>query len=685
MPPPPRDPEEKENGGQPPKGGKPALFISHSSLDKTFVNRLLRELRNAGISDYWYDAFQIDGATEDVSRALTRGIRAARWFALVLSPRSAASSWVTYEVDAAQKAGVRAIVLMYDSPDGHLGYLSNPHLSDFLRGGQRKVIDFTREFDRGLTELLLVVAPEVGQERNIRLTLDQIIEQDDPDVAERAISYAALSPERFLPPLLDRVPDLRDDAKLGFRVKAAMAAIGRPALEPLLDFVFRQRELPPHAQLPYPEVEASGKDTSGAEYYSGSAAKALIRHMILTGGNREWAAQIGAERCLVAMADKDPDLRREISQYLRDQLVTATSVIASVSDKAEVTDEFYDVLRLAIETMGLVTAPGKLDDFLLNQFVADDLWSWQSDQAKDKLSSYVIRALGSSASDDALGYLEAMLDDPYMDNLYFTGSRSPNPWDDAFVPFGLRAVDRLLGRRESMNPKVLTKIYLNLAQIRHPRGLEAALAWASQQETSPYDAGKIILCAAAVGLPSLCDKLLALYTTGALQRFDNEVFAERVDEAAVVAARNATDQASAAAVCGALIGTGDAWLKVELAKTIPAIGAYDLYGVVRAWLSGDPNIRVRTISAISLCENGVIKTPEPIIEEMEYAEPGAAPLFAVALSYFGRPEAVEPLANGLRQSLLIADDTSHELFASALRRIDSDQAREAFKKWYHRI
>ena len=676
---------QKGNQGKAPNPRKLTLFISHSSADKTFVNRLVRDLRNAGVTDSWYDTFEIDGATDDISKALTSGIRAAQWFALVLSPRSAASNWVSYEVDAARKAGVRAVVLMHDSPDGYSGYLSNPQLNDLLRGGQRKVIDFTRDFDRALTDLLLVLAPEIGRQRDVRFTLDQIIEQDDPDLAERAISYAALSPELFLPPLLERVPDLRDDGKLRFRVKAAMAAMGRPAVEPLVDFLFRQSELPPHARLPYPDVEPSGVDKSGAQYYSGSDAMAMMRHMILTGGNRAWAAQLGAEYCLVAIAGQNPDLQREISQDLHTQLVAATSTIASMAQKGEATDEFYDVLRIAIETMGLVAAPGKLDAFLVHQFVTNDLWDWQSDEAKHKLSAYVIRALSSSASDDALGYLETMLHDPFIINDYFIGVRSPNPWNDAFVPFGVRAVDRLLGFRESMSPPVLTKIYLNLAQIRHPRGLSAALAWAAEEEPSPLDAGEIIQRAAAVGLPSLCGKLLSLYTTGALHRFDHGTFTERVDRAAVVAARNVSDKASAAEVCRALIDTEDARLKVELAKTIPAVGAYDLYGTVSAWLSGDLNIYVRTAAAMSLCESRAITDPEIILEEIEYAEPGAAPLFAVALSYFGRPEAVEPLCDGLRQSLLMADDTSHELFASALLRINSDPAREAHRKWYRRI
>lgn len=663
----------------------PTLFISHASADKTFVNRLVRELRNAGIIDSWYDTFQIDGATEDISEALTSGIHAAQWFALVLSPRSAASDWVSYEIDAARKAGVRAVVLMHDSPDGYLGYLGNPRLNDLLRGGQRKVIDFTRDFDRGLTDLLLVVAPDIGKERDVMLTLGQIIEQDDPDVADRAISYAALSPELFLPPMLDRVPDLREDEKLRFRVKAAMAAMGRVAVEPLLDFVFRISELPPHAQLPYPDVDPSGADESGSPYYSDSHARAMIRHMRLTGGNKVWSAQLGAEDCLVAIAGQHADLQREITQYLRTQLVAATSSIASMAGKGEPTGEIYDVLRIAIETMGLVAAPGKLDDFLVHQFVTSHLWGWQGDEAKYKLSGYVIRALSSSASDDALGYLEKMLHDPFIIKDYFTGIRSPNPWDAAFVPFGVRAVERLLGFRASMSPPVLSKIYLNLAQIRHPRGLSAALAWAAEEEPSPLDAVNIFLRAAAVGLPSLCDKLLSLYTTGALHRFDHGLFAEMVDQAAVVAARHASDKASAAEVCRALIDTKDTQLKIELAKTIPAISAYDLYGTVHIWLTGDLSIYVRTAAAISLCENAVIKDPASILEEMEFAEPGAAPLFAVALSYFGRAEAVEPLCHGLRQSLLMADDRAHELYASALLRIGSDLAREAYRKWYRRI
>jgi hypothetical protein len=660
------------------------LFIAHSSAEKTFVNRLIRELRGAGLPDPWYDAFQVDGATDDISQALTMGVRSAEWFALILSPTAANSHWLTYEIQAAKRAGVRGLALLYDSPDGYSAYLGNPHLANFLHGGQRKVIDFTNDFDRALTDLLLVVAPDVGLERDTLLTLGQIIEEDDPDKAERAMSHAALSPERFLSPLLDRVPDLRDDRKLRFRIEEAIASIGQPAIEPLLDFLFRQRDLPPHAQMPYPAVKPSHIGELGATGYEGSAAISMIRHMILTGGNRAWSAQLGAEYCLVALANQDRALRNEITDKLRNELVRATTIIAEHADEGEPAEKFLDVLRIAIETISAAATPKNLDDFLIYQFVTTTLWGSQGYTAKDKLAYYVIRALSSSASDEALNYLETMLQDPDIIDLYFDTRRAPNPWTSAFVPFAGRAVDRLL---EFDGPsQVLTAIYMNLAQIRHPRGLLAALAWAADKESSSVDASDMLISVAEVGLPAISDKLLDLYATGAYGRFVDEPLAERIDLAAVIAARTASNQSAAADVCSALIDTDEIALQVELAKTIPASGVYKLYDVVRTRFGESPNDLLRAVTAISLSEHGILKSADAIIEELGYVDPErVAPLFAVALSYFGRAEAVAPLIPGLKASLLDGNNAMHELYASALTRIGSEEARAARRKWYRRI
>jgi hypothetical protein len=233
---------------------------------------------------------------------------------------------------------------------------------------------------------------------------------------------------------------------------------------------------------------------------------------------------------------------------------------------------------------------------------------------------------------------------------------------------------------------LLTAIHINLAQIRHPRGLSAALAWAADRDPSSLSATQILLSVAKVGLPAACDRLLSLYTAGAFSRFAGESLAGRIDVAAVIAARNATSQAVAADVCSDLIGTRDVQLQIELAKTIPAIRAYKLYDAVRTWLGESPDTVVRAVAAISLSEHGALKSHDAFIEELDYADPDRlAPLFAVALSYFGRSQAVDPLIRGLKVSLLDGDDATHDLYAAALTRIGSQEALEACRKWYRRI
>ena len=315
----------------------------------------------------------------------------------------------------------------------------------------------------------------------------------------------------------------------------------------------------------------------------------MIRHIILTGGDREWAAQVGAEYCLVALANQDLTLRRVIYSELRNALVAATTTIAEKSGTGEATYEFYDMLRITIDTMAQVAAPGELDDFLVYQFVTTELWDWQSEHAKHKLGYYVIKALSASGSDEALDYLKQILVDPEVVSDY--RSQGYYPIERAFVPFGARAVDHLLEFRKSADDSVLTAIYLNLAQIQHPRGLGAALKWAADEEQNSFETDNVLLYLAETGLPVVCDKFLAHYMKGTFARFTNEYMGGQIDKAAVIAARNAGDQAAAARVCRSLVGSDDVVLQAELARTIPAIGAYKLYDVVLEYFRESPSTR----------------------------------------------------------------------------------------------
>ncbi|UOX91052.1 toll/interleukin-1 receptor domain-containing protein [Amycolatopsis sp. FBCC-B4732] len=77
----------------------PAVFISHSSANKTFVKRLAMDLAQRGF-EVWYDEWRLD-----VGARLTETIRAslgASSFVLVaMSAEMLASDWVKREIDQA--------------------------------------------------------------------------------------------------------------------------------------------------------------------------------------------------------------------------------------------------------------------------------------------------------------------------------------------------------------------------------------------------------------------------------------------------------------------------------------------------------------------------------------------------------------------------------------------------------
>jgi DNA-directed RNA polymerase specialized sigma24 family protein len=101
------------------------VFISHSSEDCPFVEReILPLLKKNGI-DTFYSPLDIRAA-DQWERRLRTGLQQCDWFLVVMSPRSAASPWVTREVSwAMEKRRGRLIpVLMQECADGtwHVGF-----------------------------------------------------------------------------------------------------------------------------------------------------------------------------------------------------------------------------------------------------------------------------------------------------------------------------------------------------------------------------------------------------------------------------------------------------------------------------------------------------------------------------------------------------------------------------------
>ncbi len=122
--------------------------MSHSHLDRSFVNRLVRILRSQGLP-YWYSPKHIIGAQQwhdEIGRALAR----CGWFVVVLSPSSVKSPWVKRELVYAlneKRYKDRIVPLL-------LRRCQYVKLSWTLQAFQ--MVDFTRGFDQGCRELLRV-------------------------------------------------------------------------------------------------------------------------------------------------------------------------------------------------------------------------------------------------------------------------------------------------------------------------------------------------------------------------------------------------------------------------------------------------------------------------------------------------------------------------------------------------
>jgi len=158
------------------KSGK--IFISHASNDKTFVDRLVNDLAKHGV-DVWYDKFDIQ-LGDSVPGKINEGIAASKYFAIVLTPNSVASKWVTEELNAAlvkqiASSGTFLLPLM----------LKDCTIPPLL--AHRRYADFRTDYDSALSELLSVL----GKDADIAASLDDkvLYPWPDPDQSDQDTCY----------------------------------------------------------------------------------------------------------------------------------------------------------------------------------------------------------------------------------------------------------------------------------------------------------------------------------------------------------------------------------------------------------------------------------------------------------------------------------------------------------------
>jgi transcriptional regulator with XRE-family HTH domain len=101
----------------------PLVFISHSTADRSFIDRELLPLLTSHGIQTWYAHDDIK-AMDEWERSILRGLRSCDYFLVVMSPRSAQSRWVKREVDwvfnRSDKPVVPILIEDCDADDFHL-------------------------------------------------------------------------------------------------------------------------------------------------------------------------------------------------------------------------------------------------------------------------------------------------------------------------------------------------------------------------------------------------------------------------------------------------------------------------------------------------------------------------------------------------------------------------------------
>jgi hypothetical protein len=139
------------------------LFISYSSKDRAFVERLADALRRRGLK-LWYDQWEMRPGDRLRDR-INSGIASSRYFLVALTPSSVAASWVRTELDAAmirelERQRVIVIPIVF-------GDLDRTALPPDLKG--KHYVDFRDEasFDANVERIVALFELEKRERRRL--------------------------------------------------------------------------------------------------------------------------------------------------------------------------------------------------------------------------------------------------------------------------------------------------------------------------------------------------------------------------------------------------------------------------------------------------------------------------------------------------------------------------------------
>ncbi|MFL6259209.1 MAG: toll/interleukin-1 receptor domain-containing protein [Thermoanaerobaculia bacterium] len=140
------------------------VFLSYSSQDRDFAERLARDLVDYRLR-VWWDRWEMRVGDSLVAK-IQEGIQSSSWLAVVLSPNSVESSWVKRElasaiVDEISADRVRVLPLL----------LADCAIPPFLR--DKLYADFRDSYEAGLTSLLQRLSPPLRPQIQSSLLSDE--------------------------------------------------------------------------------------------------------------------------------------------------------------------------------------------------------------------------------------------------------------------------------------------------------------------------------------------------------------------------------------------------------------------------------------------------------------------------------------------------------------------------------
>lgn len=154
------------------------VFVSHSSDDNPFVDRLVADLANRGIS-VWYDKLDLR-VGDSVPGRINEGLSSAKYFLIVFSPAALQSNWVREEFNAASArqialGGTFLVPVLYKDCD----------LPPLI--AHRRYADFRTDYGAGLDGLLSLWGKDVSACNEVKS--DRLYPWPDVEASDHEFIY----------------------------------------------------------------------------------------------------------------------------------------------------------------------------------------------------------------------------------------------------------------------------------------------------------------------------------------------------------------------------------------------------------------------------------------------------------------------------------------------------------------